>query len=54
MVRLTGFSGLVLSKLLALALAAYFLYSGRLLLLRKATVLMGVVVGWNLLCLVAR
>lgn len=54
MVRLTGFSGLFFSKLFGLALAGYFLRSGRLALLKRATVLMGLVVGWNLLCLAAR
>jgi hypothetical protein len=52
--HLTGLQGLVLTKLMALSLAGYFLYSGRLLLLRKVTVVMGLVVGWNLFWLVAR
>ena len=51
MLRATGLHGLWISKLFALALAAYFLYSGRLALLRRVTVLMGFVVSWNLFCL---
>ena len=54
LIRWAGLNGLLLSKLLAVALAAYFLYSGRLLLLRRVTVLMGVVVGWNFFWLIAR
>ena len=48
MLRLPGISGLVLSRILAVVMASYFLYSGRLLLLRRATVVMALVVGWNL------
>ena len=54
MIRLDGLRGLLLSKLLALAFAGYFLYSGRLLLLRRVTVLMAVLLGWNLFWLAAR
>ena len=43
-----GLHGLWVSKLFALVLAAYFLYSGRLTLLRRVTVAMGMVVSWNL------
>ena len=48
MLHATGLHGLWISKLIAVAMAAYFLYSGRLALLRRVTVLMGVVVSWNL------
>ena len=51
--RLGGFNGLLLSKFLAVALAGYFIHSGRLLLLQRATVMMGLVVGWNLFWLAA-
>lgn len=54
MVRLTGFQGLVLTKIAAVLLASYFLYTGRLALLRRVTVLMGLVVGWNVFWLVSR
>ena len=50
----SGIGGLFLYKALALVLAGYFLYSGRLALLRRVTVLMGLVVGWNLFWLVTR
>lgn len=52
--RADGLQGLLFTKLVALALAAYFLYTGRLLLLRRVTVLMGLVVGWNLFWIMAR
>ena len=48
MLESTGLHGLWITKLIALGMAAYFLYSGRLALLRRVTVLMGVVVSWNL------
>lgn len=54
MMRATGLYGLVISKILALGLAGYFLYSGRMVLLQRVTVLMGLVVGWNIFWLVAR
>ncbi|MBI3667285.1 MAG: hypothetical protein HY236_13845 [Acidobacteria bacterium] len=53
MIRLDGLRGLLLSKVLALAFAGYFLYSGRVLLLRRVTVLMALLVSWNLFWLVA-
>ena len=54
MMRFAGLHGLLISKVLALALAAYFLYSGRLVLLQRVTVLMGLVVAWNLVWILAR
>jgi hypothetical protein len=54
MLRWTGLHGLWITKLLAIALAGYFLYSGRFALLRKVTVVMGMVVGWNLFWLFTR
>ena len=51
--RLGGVSGLLLSRLLAVALAGYFIHSGRLALMRRATVMMGLVTGWNLFWLAA-
>ena len=53
-VRLSGLGGLLVSKFLAVALAGYFAHSGRLLLLQRATVVIGLVVGWNLFWLAAR
>jgi len=53
LLRLAGLNGLVLSKILAMALGLYFVYSGRLTLLRRVNVLMAAVVGWNLLWLVS-
>lgn len=44
---LAGFKGLLLCKLAGVALGVYFLSSGRLRLLRRATVVSGLVVGWN-------
>jgi hypothetical protein len=52
MLRWTGLHGLWITKVGALGLAGYFLYSGRLALLRRVTVVMGVVVGWNLFWLI--
>jgi hypothetical protein len=48
MMRWTGLHGLWISKLLAAIMAGYFLHSGRFALLRKVTVVMGIVVSWNL------
>lgn len=53
-VRLGGLGGLLVSRFLAVAVAGYFIHSGRLLLLQRATVMMGLVVGWNLFWLAAR
>ena len=52
LLRWTGLHGLWISKLLALVFVGYFLYSGRLTLLRRVTVVMGIVVGWNLFWLI--
>ncbi len=46
--RLDGIKGFLTLKVVALTLAGYFLHSGRLVLLQRATVLVGVVVLWNL------
>jgi hypothetical protein len=53
MMHVIGLRGLLLSKFLSAGLGGYFLYSGRLVLLRRVTVLMGMVVGWNLFWLAA-
>jgi hypothetical protein len=54
MVHLTGLQGLVLTKIAAVLMASYFLYTGRLALLRRVTVLMGLVVCWNVFWLASR
>lgn len=54
MMHASGLGGLLFSKVLAVALGAYFLCSGRLLLLRRVTALMGFLVAWNLFWLSAR
>ncbi len=54
LMRVMGLNALLVSRLLALALAVYFIYSGRILLLQRATAVMGVVVGWNVLWLFVR
>ena len=53
LMHVTGLQGLLISKAIAVALALYFLYTGRVLLLRRVTMLMGLVVCWNILWLVA-
>lgn len=50
--RLAGFKGLLLCKFAGVALGVYFLNSGRLRLLRRATALIGLVVAWNAFWLV--
>ena len=49
-----GMEGLVLSKFLALSMAGFFLYTGRMLLLLRVTQLMGLLVVWNLLWLAVK
>ncbi len=46
--RLDGIKGFLALKFVALALAVYFLHTGRLVLLQRATLAVGVVVLWNL------
>jgi hypothetical protein len=47
-VRHDGIKGFLTLKVMAMTLAGYFLHTGRLALLQRATVLVGVVVLWNL------
>lgn len=53
-IHLTGLQGLVLTKIAAVLMASYFMYTGRLALLRRVTLLMGMVVCWNLFWLASR
>jgi len=46
--RRDGLRGFLTLKVVALTLAGYFLHTGRLALLQRATIVVGVVVLWNL------